>query len=257
MFNSMVEPVFYGYLGIRKLESDSTHVLVVEDDDVARTKLAGYLETAGHRVSEAVDGRGLRRVMDREPVDLVLLDINLPGEDGLDLTRFIRSTFDVGIILVTGRTDDVDRILGLEIGADDYVTKPFNPRELLARVKTLLRRTTARASAVAETRTFSTFSGWTFDARARRLVSSEGEKVALTRAEFELLNALIAHPGTVLSRERLLGCITHRSWAPGDRTVDVLVRRLRQKLEDDPKSPELIITVHGEGYMFAAEVSDR
>jgi len=243
--------------GIWTLAGDSTHVLIVEDDAVARTKLAGYLETAGHRVSEAIDGRGLRQVMLSDPVDLVLLDINLPGEDGLDLTRFIRTNSDVGIILVTGRTDDVDRIVGLEIGADDYITKPFNPRELLARVKTLLRRTTARASPVSEARTFWSFSGWRFDTRSRRLVSPTGDKVALTRAEFELLNALIAHPGTVLTRERLLGCITHRSWDPGDRTVDVLVRRLRQKLEIDPQSPELIITVHGEGYMFAAEVSGR
>ena len=243
--------------GIRNPAGASTHVLIVEDDDVARRKLAGYLETAGHRVSEAIDGRELRRVMAGEPVDLVLLDINLPGEDGLDLTRFIRANYDVGVILVTGRTDDVDRIVGLEIGADDYVTKPFNPRELLARVKTLLRRTTARAPSVSETRAFRTFSGWRFDTRSRRLESPEGDRVALTRAEFELLNALIAHPGTVLTRERLLGCITHRSWEPGDRTVDVLVRRLRQKLEVDPKSPELIITAHGEGYMFAVEVSGR
>ena len=240
--------------GVRKLVGDSTHVLIVEDDAVARTKLAGYLETAGHRVSEAIDGRGLRQIMLSDPVDLVLLDINLPGEDGLDLTRFIRANSDVGIILVTGRTDDVDRIVGLEIGADDYITKPFNPRELLARVKTLLRRTTARAPSAFESKAFE---GWRFDTRSRRLVSPTGNKVALTRAEFELLNALIAHPGTVLTRERLLGCITHRSWDPGDRTVDVLVRRLRQKLEIDPQSPELIITVHGEGYMFAAEVSGR
>ena len=246
-----------GRSGHSELAGDSTHVLIVEDDEVARTKLAGYLETAGHRVSEAVDGRGLRRVMVSDPVDLVLLDINLPGEDGLDLTRFIRANSDVGIILVTGRTDDVDRILGLEIGADDYITKPFNPRELLARVKTLLRRTAARVPSASETRTSWRFSGWRFDTRSRRLVSPTGGKVALTRAEFELLNALIAHPGTVLTRERLLGCITHRSWDPGDRTVDVLVRRLRQKLEVDPQSPELIITVHGEGYMFAAEVSGR
>ena len=240
--------------GTRELASDSTHVLIVEDDEVARTKLAGYLETAGYRVSEAGDGRGLREVLGDDPVDLVLLDINLPGEDGLELTRLIRSSCDVGIILVTGRTDDVDRIVGLEIGADDYVTKPFNPRELLARVKTLLRRTGTRTPSPSDPMTFS---GWRFDVRSRRLVSPGGDKVALTRAEFELLNALITHPGTVLTRERLLRCITHRSWEPGDRTVDVLVRRLRRKLEGDPKSPELIITVHGEGYMFAAEVSGR
>ena len=250
----MLKTLYVHEQSIRNLAADSTHVLIVEDDEVARTKLAGYLETAGHRVSEAIDGQTLRQVMLSDPVDLVLLDINLPGEDGLDLTRFIRANSDVGIILVTGRTDDVDRIVGLEIGADDYITKPFNPRELLARVKTLLRRTTARTPSVSEAKTFA---GWRFDIRSRRLVSPEGHRVALTRAEFELLNALIAHPGTVLTRERLLGCITHRSWDPGDRTVDVLVRRLRQKLEVDSQSPELIITVHGEGYMFAAEVSGR
>ena len=243
-----------GSQGIPTLVNDSTHVLIVEDDEVARTKLAGYLETAGHRVSEAIDGQGLRQAMAGDPVDLVLLDINLPGEDGLDLTRYIRARYDVGVILVTGRTDDVDRILGLEIGADDYVTKPFNPRELLARVKTLLRRTKARAPSVSETKTFA---GWRFDTRMRRLVSPTGARVALTRAEFELLNALVARPGTVLTRERLLRSIAHRSWDPSDRTVDVLVRRLRQKLEVDPKSPEIIITAHGEGYLFAAEVSGR
>ena len=240
--------------GVHPLASEATHVLIVEDDDVARTKLAGYLETAGHRVSEAVDGRELRRLLVHDPVDLVLLDINLPGEDGLDLTRFIRSRYDVGIILVTGRTDDVDRIVGLEIGADDYVTKPFNPRELLARVKTLLRRIRGNAPPASEIKTFS---GWRFDTRSRRLVSPQGDSIALTRAEFELLNALVARPGIVLSRERLLGSIAHRSWDPGDRTVDVLVRRLRQKLEADPKSPDIIITAHGEGYLFAAEVSGR
>ena len=243
-----------GSQGTPALVNDPTHVLIVEDDEVARTKLVGYLEAAGHRVSEAVDGQELRQIMTGDPVDLVLLDINLPGEDGLDLTRYIRARHDVGIILVTGRTDDVDRILGLEIGADDYVTKPFNPRELLARVKTLLRRTRTRAQSFSETKMFE---GWHFDTRTRRLVSPDGDKVALTRAEFELLNALVARPGTVLTRERLLQSIAHRSWDPSDRTVDVLVRRLRQKLEADPKSPEIIITAHGEGYLFAAEVSAR
>ena len=238
--------------GIRNLAGDSTHVLIVEDDEVARTKLAGYLETVrgtGVKRGKSTAG-GLRQVMLSDPVDLVLLDINLPGEDGLDLTRFIRAQSDVGIILVTGRTDDVDRILGLEIGADDYVTKPFNPRELLARVKTLLRRTDGPSPGGVRVEDVCRLALPT-PARAA-WCPPRATGVALTRAEFELLNALIAHPGTVLTRERLLGCITHRSWDPGDRTVDVLVRRLRQKLEVDPQSPELIITVHGEGYMFAA-----
>jgi two-component system torCAD operon response regulator TorR len=236
------------------MPTHASHVLVVEDDEVTRAKLAGYLEAAGHRVSEAADGADMREAFAAEQIDLVLLDINLPGEDGLDLTRDIRRRSDVGIILVTGRTDDVDRIVGLEIGADDYVTKPFNPRELLARVKTLLRRTmgTARVDAVHKT-----FAGWTFDTRTRRLVSPQGERLSLTRAEYELLSTLVEHPGMVLGRERLLSHITHRTWDPSDRTIDVLVRRLRQKIEPDPKLPEFIITAHGEGYIFAAEVSER
>ena len=236
------------------MQTQIPHVLIVEDDEVTRAKLAGYLEAAGHRVSEVSDGQQLREVMANEAVDLVLLDINLPGEDGLDLTRFMRSRSDVGIILVTGRTDDVDRIVGLEVGADDYVTKPFNPRELLVRVKTLLRRTLASAPADI---TLKAFSGWTFDTRTRRLTSPQGERVPLTRAEFELLSALVQRPGVVLARERLLSHITHRTWDPSDRTIDVLVRRLRRKIEADPKRPELIMTAHGEGYMFAAEVSER
>lgn len=227
------------------------HVLIVEDDEVSRAKLSGYLEAAGYRVSEAADGRGMWTVMADDRVDLLLLDINLPGEDGLDLTRQVRSQSDVGIILVTGRTDDVDRIVGLEIGADDYLTKPFNPRELLARGKNLLRRT---AGAPREGSPVKRFDDWRFDTRTRRLTSPEGEKIPLTRAEFELLSAFVERAGMVLSRDRLLNCVTHRAWEPHDRTIDVLVRRLRQKIEDDPKSPELIVTAHGEGYVFAAEV---
>ena len=227
------------------------HVLVVEDDDVTRARLAGYLEVAGYRVSEARDGQELRQVMLHDPVNLVLLDINLPGEDGLDLTRSIRASSDVAIILVTGRTDDVDRILGLELGADDYVTKPFNPRELLARIKSLLRRVRVRSHADTGQRRFA---GWCFNTRSRRLESPVGERVGLTRAEFELLKALTSRPGNVLSRDRLLRAITHRKWDPGDRTVDVLVQRLRRKLEADTRRPELIVTCRGEGYMFGAEV---
>ena len=230
------------------------HVLVVEDDDVTRAKLAGYLEAVGYRVSEAADGEQMRAVLARDPAQLLLIDINLPGEDGLDLTRAVRGQSDVAIMLVTGRTDDVDRIVGLEVGADDYVTKPFNPRELLARVKNLLRRSSAALKADFP---IYGFADWTFDVRTRRLTSPAGEKVALTRAEFELLSAFLDRAGTVLSRERLLTSVTHRTWDPNDRTIDVLVRRLRQKLEVDPKTPEIIITAHGEGYVFAAEIEER
>ncbi len=231
--------------------TDTHHVVVVEDDEVTRAKLAGYLEAAGHRVTEAMDGRVMRGILERDPADVILLDINLPGEDGLDITRQIRNRSNVGIILVTGRTDEVDRIVGLEVGADDYVTKPFNPRELLARVKALLRRVDLGASAE---RPVKRFAGFLFDLRTRRLQSPDGERIALTRAEFELLSTFVARPGTVLNRDRLLSQITHRSRDPSDRTVDVLVRRLRQKIEVDPKMPEIIVTAHGEGYIFAVEI---
>ena len=152
------------------------HILVVDDDAVTRAKLSGYLEAVGHRVSEAEDGRLMRDILKRDPADLILLDINLPGEDGLELTRQIRSRSDVGIILVTGRTDEVDRVVGLEMGADDYVTKPFNPRELLARVKTVLRRaTTLNRDAPPVKR----FAGWTFDTITRRLESPAGDRVSV------------------------------------------------------------------------------
>lgn len=224
------------------------HVLIVEDDAVTRAKLSGYLEAVGHRVSEARDGNEMRRIMSADPTDLVLLDINLPGEDGLDLTRELRAKSDIGIILVTGRTDDVDRIVGLEMGADDYVTKPFIARELCARVKNLLRRTRRVRDIETDIRRFGY---WSFDMTRRRLDHDDGRRITLTRAEYELLTALVVHPGVVLSRERLLGIISHRTSDPSDRTIDVLVRRLRQKLEDDPQSPDLIITAHGEGYLFA------
>lgn len=230
-----------------------SHVLIVEDDEVTRAKLAGYLDAAGYRVSEAADGEEMRTRLSVDPADLVLLDINLPGEDGLNLTRQIRSRSEIGIILVSGRTEDVDRIIGLEIGADDYITKPFNSRELLARVKNLLRRT---AGAMNVDRPIKKFSDWEFDLRRRRLRSPDRQKVPLTRAEYELLAAFVERPGVVLPRELLFNQITHRDWGPHNRTVDVLVRRLRQKLEADPKNPEIIITAHGEGYVFAAEFDE-
>lgn len=234
--------------------SDLHHILVVEDDEISRAKLSGYLEAAGHRVSEAEHGAAMREILERDPAELILLDINLPGEDGLDLTRQIRNRSDIGIILVSGRTDDIDRVIGLEIGADDYIAKPFNPRELLARVKAVLRRTGISGQSAGPVKRFA---GWSFDEVTRKLESGRKGRVPLTRAEYELLAAFVASPGLVLSRERLLNRITHRSWEPSDRTVDVLVRRLRQKIEDNPKVPEIIVTAHGEGYVFAAEILER
>ncbi len=236
------------------MESSDVHIVVVEDEPVTRAKLVGYFEREGYAVSEAENGDAMHEVLSGREADLVLLDINLPGEDGLFLTRWLRGqNADIGIILVTGRTDEVDRIVGLEMGADDYVTKPFNYRELLARAKNLLRRaTSARQARPAgdEVR----FSGWRFDPATRRLMSPDDVKIELTRAEFELLSALVKHPGIVMTRDRLLDNVSHRKWDPNDRTIDVLVRRLRQKIEVDPTKPEIILTAHGEGYLFAAEM---
>lgn len=233
------------------------HVLVVEDDVVTRSKLAGYFENEGYLVSEAQDGNEMRQVLQESSIDLVMLDINLPKEDGLMLTRELRSQSDIGIILVTGRTDSIDRIVGLEMGADDYVTKPFELRELLVRVKNLLWRISlARKQPVLESLTQSEhvihFGEWTFD-KQRRSLSNNGDPVKLTKAEYELLVALSTYPNQVLSRERILNMISHRVDAPNDRTIDVLIRRMRAKMEMDPKNPQIFITVHGEGYMFAGD----
>lgn len=230
------------------------HILVVEDEPTGRATLAGYFETEGYRVTETEDGEQMRAAFANGDVDLVMLDIRLPGEDGLSLLREIRTGSDVGVIMVTSKADDVDRIVALELGADDYVVKPFNPRELLARTKNLLRRTTA-APALAEQGDVQRFAGWIFDGSRRRLESPDGEDVRLTRGEFELLAALIAHPGRVHSRDSLLDYISHREWAPSDRTIDVLVGRLRRKIEPDPRNPTFIRTVHGVGYVFTGAVA--
>lgn len=230
--------------------SKSDHILVVEDDAATRAKLAGYVEAVGYRVSEAVDGNEMRRIMTTDLVDLVLLDVNLPGEDGFDLTRELRTRTDIGIILVSGRTDDIDRIVGLEMGADDYVTKPFHGRELIARVKNLLRRTRLASRSEATTHSIGP---WTFDVARRRIDHRDGRRVVLTRAEYELLAALVTYPGTVLGRDRLLRIVSHRTAEPSNRTIDVLIRRLRMKIEDDPQDPDHIITAYGEGYLMAMD----
>ncbi|CAH8197314.1 MULTISPECIES: two-component system response regulator TorR [Vibrio] len=235
----------------------SYHVLVVEDDAVTRSKLAGYFQNEGYTVTEAENGTQMREALQNNVIDLIMLDINLPGEDGLMLTRELRSQSDIGIILVTGRTDSIDKIVGLEMGADDYVTKPFELRELLVRVKNLLWRisTANNQSTVGDTSqngNLVRFGEWSFDIQ-RRALSRSGEPVKLTKAEYELLVALSSYPNQVLSRERILNMISHRVDAPNDRTIDVLIRRMRAKMEFDPKNPQIFVTVHGEGYMFAGD----
>ncbi|CAH8195318.1 two-component system response regulator TorR [Vibrio aestuarianus] len=235
----------------------SYHVLVVEDDAVTRSKLAGYFQNEGYTVTEAENGTQMREALQNNVIDLIMLDINLPGEDGLMLTSELRSQSDIGIILVTGRTDSIDKIVGLEMGADDYVTKPFELRELLVRVKNLLWRisTANNQSTVGDTSqngNLVRFGEWSFDIQ-RRALSRSGEPVKLTKAEYELLVALSSYPNQVLSRERILNMISHRVDAPNDRTIDVLIRRMRAKMEFDPKNPQIFVTVHGEGYMFAGD----
>ena len=234
------------------------HILVVEDEAITRAKLVGYFQHEGYQVSEAQNKDQLDAIMAQHPIDLVMLDINLPGEDGLVITRKLRAQSNVGIILVTGRTDTIDKIVGLEMGADDYVTKPFELRELLVRVKNLLWRVSLAKNEVVNQEQVDDdafyFGPWRFDIPRRKL-SNDGNVVKLTKAEYEILVAFIAHPGRVLSRDRLLNLIDHRVDDPNERTIDVLIRRLRSKIELDPKDPQYFVTVHGEGYLFAAELS--
>lgn len=234
------------------MKMSQSHIVIVEDDPVSRVKLAAYFKAEGYRVSSAEDGAAMRKILATDPADLLMIDIQLPGEDGLRLTREQRERSGIGIILVTGRSDTVDRIVGLEIGADDYVVKPFDQRELLARVKNLLRRVQAGNARTPTQKRI--FQGWTFDLPSRTLCSADGTFTDLTRAEFRALALLTANTGTVLSRDRLLHEIAHRDWSPSDRTVDVVIRRLRKKLNDDPQHPRLIVTSHGEGYLFAVSL---
>lgn len=238
--------------------AEKQHVVVVDDDPIARESISGYFEQEGFKVSGAENYAGLKAILARERVELLLLDIRLPGEDGLTIMRELRQHSDLAVILVTGRTEEVDRVLGLELGADDYVTKPFSPRELLARARTVLRRLAVAAAApppAGNADKVIRFAGWCFDPERRRLTSPADEEVRLTRGEFELLAALLRQPGRVMSRDNLLDEISHRDWDPNDRTVDVLVARLRRKIEADPATPRLIVTEHGVGYVFAERVS--
>ncbi len=227
------------------------HILVVEDEPVTRTKLLGYFEAEGYKVTAVGSAKEMEKVLDQEDIHLILLDINLPDNNGLLLTRELRSRSSIGIILVTGKSDDIDKIVGLEVGADDYVTKPFNPRELLARVRNILTRVSANNGVENYGKAVYKFDGLTFDAPRRLVVTRDGETIKLTRAEYELLMVFMVHPNQVLNRDRLMNKVTHRSWDPSDRTIDVLVMRLRKKLERNYKSPALFCTVHGEGYLFS------
>jgi two-component system OmpR family response regulator len=227
------------------------NILVVEDDRETRTLIAKYLRSNSCNVTTAADGREMVRAMTDRRVDLLILDVMLPGEDGLTLCSKVRAQAQTPIIMLTARGEDVDRILGLEMGADDYLAKPFNPRELLARINAVLRRQAAawNASAV-EGATALAFAGWRIDTRLRELRNPEGARVAMTSAEFDLLRTFCERPGRVLSRDSLLDLTQGRSTGSFERSIDVLVSRIRRKIEPNPADPTLIKTVRSGGYLF-------
>ncbi|WP_298717594.1 response regulator [uncultured Oceanisphaera sp.] len=227
-------------------------ILIVEDDDTTRDCLVEYFRVEQHQVFAARSAEEAEQILSGQDIELVLLDIRLPGKDGLTLTRELRAGSEVGIILVTGRQDDIERIIGLECGADDYVCKPFNPRELLARAKNLARRVRATAPRgdTASTANIHRFDHWRIDLDRRVLLDEHDRQTPLTHGEYQLLCAFLHHSGQTLSRDQLLDQIKNREWAPNDRTIDVLVGRLRRKLKDDPANPGIILTVHGAGYVF-------
>lgn len=235
------------------------HVLVVDDEPAIGDLIANYLTRHGMRVSVAADGSQMQRIMADDKVDLVLLDLGLPGEDGLSLTRRIRAHSNVGVIIVTGSGESVDRIVSLELGADDFVSKHFDLRELLARIRSVLRRTGAAAAAPGAQATPArtggvTFAGWRLDTQSRRLFASDGSEVVLTTGEYDLLKVFTDNPNKVLSRDRLLQKTRNRDAAPFDRAIDMQIARLRRKIELDAENPVLIKSVRGAGYIFTAPV---
>jgi len=231
------------------------HVLVVDDDLEIRSLLRDYLEKNGYRVTAVGDGKAMWAAFDEARPDLVVLDVMLPGTDGLTLCRDVRARSAIPIIMLTARGEETDRIVGLEMGADDYLAKPFSPRELLARVKSVLRRArTLPDNLQPEAARKIGFAGWTLDIATRNLLSPAGVVVALSGTEFKLLRIFLAHPNRVLNRDQLIDLMLSRDASPFDRSIDVQVSRLRHRLDEDAKEPAIIKTVRGEGYVFAAAV---
>jgi two-component system OmpR family response regulator len=231
------------------------HILVVDDDAEIRNLLREYLQKNGYRVSVAADGRGMWAALDQGQPDIIVLDLMLPGDDGLTLCRTLRARSSIPIIMLTARGEDTDRIVGLEMGADDYLAKPFNPRELLARVKSILRRarTLPQNLHPDDARTIR-FAGWTLDVATRSLRSPAGVVVALSGTEYKLLRAFLSHPNRVLNRDQLIDLMLSRDASPFDRSIDVQVSRLRQRLGDGAREAGIIKTVRGEGYVLAVAV---
>jgi len=247
-------------------ENSALHIAVLDDEADITALLGSYLRGRGYRVSELHAGRELMALMTQDPPAVVLLDLGLPGEDGLVIARQVRERSRCGLIIVTGRGDSVDKVVGLEVGADDYVTKPFDLRELLARITAILRRTAALeapqaaaavAPAAADGRPRLVFAGWALDTAARTLVDARGSEVGLTTGEFELLRVLAENAGRVLSRDFLLEQTRGRESGPFDRTIDVQIGRLRKKIEANPEEPKIVKSVRGAGYVLVPEVAVR
>ena len=231
------------------------HILIVDDDAEIRSLLGEYLRKNGYQAGVAANGKAMWAALARGKVDLIVLDLMLPGEDGLTLCRKLRTESDTPVIMLTARGEETDRIVGLEMGADDYLAKPFSPRELLARIKSVLRRTRSLPQNLRpdEARAI-TFAGWRLDTIARHLVSAEGVVTSLGGAEYQLLRIFLSHPNHVLTRDQLMVLSKGRESEPFDRTVDLQVSRLRHRLGDDSSDPQIIKTVRGEGYVFAVPV---
>ena len=235
--------------------SRSPHILVVDDDREIRSLVAQFLKKHGYRVSDAPDGRSMMRQLESGRFDLIVLDLMLPGEDGLSLCRRVRTDSSLPIIMLTAMGEETDRIVGLEMGADDYLPKPFNPRELLARIKAVLRRAGVTETDGGEAvKGEIAFDDWRIDLTKRELRAPDGALVALTAGEFDLLSVLVERAGRVLSRDQLLDLTRGREAAPFDRSIDVQISRLRRKIEQDPKNPKVIKTVRGGGYALASKV---
>jgi len=229
-------------------------ILIVDDDADIRSLLADYLGEQGWQISTAQDGAAMQQVLDTTPIDLIVLDLTLPGSDGLTLCRDLRAHSAIPVIMLTARSAPLDRILGLEMGADDYLCKPFEPRELLVRIRNVLRRSSTPAGEIIGTSSLWHFADWTLDEATRQLQSSTGLVVVLSGGEYRLLKVLLERPNRPLNRDQLLSLTQGRETDPLDRSIDLHISRLRQKLGDDARAPKLIKTLRNEGYLLVATV---
>lgn len=232
---------------------DNYQILIVEDEDVTRFSLRNLFEAEGYDVFEAVDGETMTTMLGQHDINLVIMDINLPGKNGLLLGRELAGNKNLGLIFLTGRDSDIDKILGLEIGADDYLTKPFNPRELTIRARNILSRIGQNNTENEEEQAIVSFNQWTLNGNSREMISPSGDIIPIPRGEYRALRLLIKNAGNIISRQELIKEMTGRDLRSNDRTVDVTIRRLRKHFESNADTPELINTIHGEGYRFVGK----